>query len=462
MTMTLDYTHALASGIGATHGLTDAEIDTLVAKFPRHHENVEKLRASGESAFFDLPYQDPRPVTELLKAHKGKWEALVVVGIGGAAITPKSMLGALGHAYRNLLPAKARKQGPLIFFLDNCDPHLCRELLDVIEVKKTLFLLISKSGFTPECNALYLWLRNLLKKAGKTFTAKNLLVATAPGSPVAELAANDKSEIIGIPPNLGDRFSLLAPHNLFIAGLAGLDIKALLAGSAEIDQHCRHDRAMENPAYLHSLIHYLLTRKRRKTVHALMPFSDRLHHVVEWYCHLLSVSLGKMHNRKGKAVHVGPDPAYCVGPAGNYGQMQLYQEGPFDKMITFITARDHGQAVTVPKDVDKLEDFAHLGDVDLARLMDYGYQTAAEVITAAGRPNMTFILDDISEASVAGLYYLLELSTVMSAELYGIDAFDQPGVEVNKTGVLGQLGVEGYADRAATHEAFRQSERQTC
>lgn len=462
--LTLDYTHCLASSIGATHGLTDAEIDTLVAKFPKHHENIEELRSSGESCWFDLPYQDAGPVKDLVKTFKAACDTLVVIGTSGAVTTPESLIKALGHEHWNLLTARARKNCPRVFFVSNSDPRALNDAIEVVDAKKTCFLVVSKTGNTAETNALYLWLEGFLKKkVGKTGLTKHLVVATdGVKSPLMELAKAEKLSVLELATNLQDRFAFVGPASLFVAGMCGLDIDGLLAGAAAMDKRCRHERALENPAYMHSLIHYLLTRKRRKTIHAMMAFSNRLYAVVDWYSHLLSVSLGKMLNRKGKAVHVGPGPAQCVGPSGCYGQMQLYQEGPFDKVTTFITTKDHGSTLQVPSTHAKIEAFAYLGGQETGAMMDFGYQAAAQVITAAGRPNMTVILDDVSEQSVAGLYYMLSLSAVMSAELYGIDAFNQPGVDANKQAVFAQLGRPGFEDKASILADFRALERKTC
>lgn len=462
--LSLDYTNCLASSIGATHGLTDAEIDTLVAKFPKHHENIEELRASGEGPFFDLPYRDNKDLKALIKTHKGKWENLVILGTAGAAIGIQALLRGLCSERWNLLPARARKNGPRVFVVDNLDPASLRDLSEAIDPKKTLFHVVSKSGNTAETNAMFLWLTAFLKrKAGKTAVAKQIVVATHPErSPLAEAAAQEKVQILEMAGNLSDRFTILHPANLFPAALCGIDIDALLAGAAAMDQRCRHDRAMENPAYMHSLIHYLLTRKRRKTIHAMMAFSNRLMGAVDWYSHLLAVSLGKMLNKKGKAVHVGPSPAQCAGPSGNYGQMQLYQEGPFDKVLTFVTVKDHGVKMDVPKAYPKNEGMAYLGGSSVQDLMDYAYAGAAHVITTSGRPNMTIVLDDISEQSLGGLFFMLQLSTAMSAELYGIDAFDQPGVDSNKHAIFGRLGRAGFEDKGKLLEEYLARSRQTC
>lgn len=461
--LTLDFTNCLAGTIGATHGLTDAEIDTLVAKFPKHHENIEEVRSSGESGFFELPYQDPAPLLDLVKKCKG-FDHLVVLGVGGATIAPYAVFRALITPFWNQLDSKTRGGAPQVHFLQNPDPLAINDLAEALDPKKTLYYLITKSGNTAESNAIYLWLDAFLKKkVGKNALTRHLILATDPGkSPLAELAAKEKCEVVAIPTNLSDRFNVLGHASIFPVALCGLDVSTLLAGAADMDKRCRHPKAMENPAYMHSLIHYLLTRKRRKTIHAMMVFANRLDGFVDWYSHLLSVSLGKMLNKKGKAVHVGPGPAQCLGPSGCYGQMQLYQEGPFDKVTTLVAVSSPAVDAEIPAAPPKVEAISYLGGTTFNTLVDQAYVGAAQVMTSTGRPNLSIILDDVTPATLGGLVYMLQLSTAMSAELYGIDAFNQPGIDLNKQAVFAQLGRPGFEDKAAVLSQYRSRAVRTC
>jgi len=464
MSLTLDYTNCLAEAIGATHGLTKSEVDTLVAKFPKHHENIDEQRANGESAFFDLPYQDTTEIKAALKKHQGKWDNLVLIGIGGSLITPLSLLRGLGHGLFNQLEGKARKGAPRVFAAGNPDPRALTDLLDVIDLKKTLFLVLSRTGSSAETVAMFLALaEQLKKKAGKSAISAQVVIASERDkSPLAEIARQEKIDLLAMPANLAGRFSVLGAGSLFMAGLCGFDVGALLAGGEVMDKRCRHGDPLRNPAYMHSLVHYLLTRKRRKTIHAMFAFSNRLHGVCDWYAHLCAVSLGKMLNRKGKAVHVGPSPVVALGAHDVHGQMQLYAEGPFDKVVTFVTARDHGAAMMVPATTPKLEPVAYLANADFANLLVTAQVGAEQAITASGRPNMAIILDRVDESAVSGLYYLLTLSTAMSAELYGIDPFDQPGVEHGKHAAYAQLGRGGFEDLAKRIKDYRALPRRTC
>ncbi len=464
MSLTLDFTNCLSEAIGATHGLTKSEVDTLIAKFPKHHENVDELRTTGESGFFDLPYQDQTELKALIKKHHGHWDNLVIVAIGGSVLAPQTVFKALVDSQHNLRDAKARAKAPRVFFLTNPDPKAASEMLDVLDLKKTLFQVISRSGVTPETMALTLWLLELLKKKnGKTAPSEQVIFTTEPTkSPLLEIAKAEKITVLPTALNLTGRYGILGNQSLFLAGMCNLDLDALLKGGADMDKRCRHGDPHKNPAYMHSLVHYLLTRKRRKTMHVTFSFSNRIHAIGEWYNHLCSVSLGKMLNRKGKAVHVGPSPVAALGTFDGHGQQQLFCEGPFDKVITFITVKDHGASAAIPTAFPKLEAAAYLKESSFAQLLDYGYWGAEQHVTAAGRPNMTIHLDAVDEFHVGGLVYLLELSTAMSAELYGIDPFDQPGVEHGKAASMAQLGRAGFEDLAKRLKDYKAKPRKTC
>jgi glucose-6-phosphate isomerase len=464
MSLTLDFTNCLAEAIGATHGLTKSEVDTLVAKFPKHHENVDELRSTGESGFFDLPYQDTTDLKALIKKHQGQWDNLVIIGMGGSVLSPQTLFKALTHSQHNVVDAKVRGKAPRVFFLSNPDPKAAHEMFEILDIKKTMFQIVSRSGVTPETMCMTLWLlETLKKKVGKTAPAEQVIITTEPTkSPLMEIAKQEKIATLPTALNLTGRYGILGNQSLFMAGMCNLKIDELLKGGADMDKRCRHGDPHKNPAYMHSLVHYLLTRKRRKTMHVTFSFSNRVHAVGEWYNHQCSVSLGKMLNRKGKAVHVGPSPVAALGAYDGQGQQQLFCEGPFDKVITFITVKDHGAQAPIPPGFPKLEAAAYLKDTSFTQLLDYSYWGAEQHVTQAGRPNMTIQMDTVDEAHIGGLVYLLQLSTAMSAELYGIDPFDQPGVEHGKAASMAQLGRAGFEDLAKRLKDYKAKPRRTC
>ena len=459
----LDYSNCLADAIGATHGLTENELDTLIAKIPKHHEHVAELAAHNVSAMFDLPEQDLSELQALIKTHQKKWQHVIVIGIGGALIGAQCLQETLCHPAYNLQDESARS-GPQMFFFDNADPHFVLSSLSILDLGKTLCVFISKSGITAEAIAFYTCMQQHFEQAlGPNAFAQHSIVFTDNNkSPLGPLAQQQNSCVIDLPSNLGDRFNILGPPSLFIASLAGIDIQALLAGANDMKQRCWHGDATSNPAYMHAIIHYLLTRKRRKTIHASMGFSNRFAPLIHWYDHVLSVSLGKMHNKKGKAVHVGPSHLACIGPSGLHGQMQLYAEGPFDKVVTFLCLNEHEHDLHIPKIQSDNDAINYLSASSFSDMNDCAYITAAHCITDSGRPNMTIRLERMNEACFGACIFMLQLSTVMSAELYGIDAFDQPGVDSYKQGLFAQLGRIGFEDKADTLAAYRQRPKHTC
>ena len=459
----LDYTNCLAQAIGATHGLNDNEMETLIAKIPKHHEHIQELAADATSALFSLPEQKLDDVEALLKQHQKKWKQVIVLGVGGSMLGAQCLVQSLAHEHYNIQDHKQRG-GPQIIFLDNADPHSVQDTFDILDLKKTLFVFITKSGITAEAIAFFLHIQAQLEsQIGKTALAKQCILCThKEKSPLSSYAEQLQCAIIDTPKNLGDRFNILGTPSLFIAGLCGIDMHALLDGARSMKQRCWHGEANKNPAYMHALVHYLLTRKRRKTIHATMGFSNRLRPVIQWYEHVLSVSLGKMLNKKGKAVHVGPSHTSCIGPSGLHGQMQLYAEGPFDKVVTFLCVRNHGADFSIPTIQSENDAINYMGGSQFADIGKHAYVTAAQCMTDAGRPNMTIHLDAIDERCLGGLIFMLELSTVMSAELYGIDAFDQPGVESNKQGLFAQLGRIGFEDKAHNLAAYQKRPTHTC
>jgi glucose-6-phosphate isomerase len=460
----LDYTNCLGEAIGATHGLIKSEMDTQIAKIPQHHKDIDELRANGACAFFDLPHQNQDALKSLLKKHHGKWDNVVIVAVGGSSLAARCLIDSLGHSQHNTLDAKARKQAPRIFYANSPDPTSLQQLCEPLELKKTLFVVISKSGVTSDTLAIWLHVAELLKKKiGKGALSQHAVIITDPEkSPLADFAKQEKIDTLPIPHNLPGRYGVLGNAGLFAAGLCGIDYQQVLSGAAEMDTRCRQGDAYSNPAYMHALIHYLLTRKRRKTMHATYAFSSGLYAVSLWYAHLNSVSLGKMLNRKGKAVHVGPSPVTALGPNDQHGHMQLFSEGPYDKVITYLTADSFGPALPIPANYPKWDAVSHLAHSDGNTLMQQAFWSSEYHITQAGRPNMTLRLSDITPHTIGGVIYLLQLSTVLSAELYGIDPFDQPGVDLGKQAIFAQSGRAGFEDLANRIVEYRKKSRRHC
>ncbi|HRZ10769.1 MAG TPA: hypothetical protein P5319_12870, partial [Gemmatimonadales bacterium] len=176
----------------------------------------------------------------------------------------------------------------------------------------------------------------------------------------------------------------------------------------------------------------------------LMPYSDRLRDLAEWFRQLWAESLGKRVDREGKVVHSGPTPVASVGATDQHSQVQLFMEGPFDKLITFVTVGDAGEDVQIPALEGMPEEVACLGGRTLGGLLNAEYEATAAALARMGRMNCTLALPDLSPEAVGELLMFFQLATGYAGCWYGVNPFDQPGVELGKRLTFGALGRVGY------------------
>jgi glucose-6-phosphate isomerase len=179
-----------------------------------------------------------------------------------------------------------------------------------------------------------------------------------------------------------------------------------------------------------------------------MPYTDRLREFAEWYRQLWAESLGKRVDRQGKVLHVGPTPVAAVGATDQHSQVQLFMEGPFDKVITFATVDDLGVEVTIAGPATSSPglppDLAYLSGHTLGELLRAEYQATASALAQMGRMSCTLRLPDLSPTTIGEAIMFYQLATGYAGAWYGIDPFDQPGVELGKRLTYAAMGRPGY------------------
>jgi glucose-6-phosphate isomerase len=181
-------------------------------------------------------------------------------------------------------------------------------------------------------------------------------------------------------------------------------------------------------------------------IHVLMPYTDRLREFAEWYRQLWAESLGKRVTREGKLENVGPTPVAAVGATDQHSQVQLFMEGPDDKTVTFLAVGNGAQDLPIPRLHGNHPDLAYLGGHSLDELLRVERLSTAGALAARGRMSMLLTLDQLDAWHLGGLIMLLEIGTAFAGELYGINAFDQPGVELGKRFTYGMFGRPGFED----------------
>ncbi len=455
----LDYTGALAETIGSEHGLSAAELAAWQGPSATAIEAVQARRGT-DLRWLDLPYADEvrASIRNYAESIRGRFENIVVLGIGGSALGPIALDSALCGVYHQL---HASADSPRLYVLDNVDPDLIGAFLDELEPEKTLFNVISKSGGTAETMSQFLIAREqLISALGEKKHKEHLVVTTDEDKGVLrEIVRREGYTSFVVPDGVGGRFSVLSPVGLVPAALIGIDIDELSAGAAAMDQRCRSTKFDENPALVYAALQRTMQESKHKNVAVTFAYSHRLRFLADWYAQLLGESIGKRKGRDGSDVFVGPTPVRAVGVTDQHSQVQLYVEGPFDKWFTLLSVKQAERDVTIPAAYPDLEGVAYLGGRKLSELFDAERDGTRIALTEAGRPNVTIEFPKITAHSVGQYMCLMEVAVAVMGEHYGIDAFDQPGVEAGKLAAYALMGRAGYEARKREIETRKVAER---
>jgi glucose-6-phosphate isomerase len=443
----LDYNNMLAPRLGDGHGVDPARLDALAGRFREAHADATRRRASGELGFYALPDESEtvRAIESFAEGVGQTFSNVVVLGIGGSALGTIALRTALLHPFWNELGDEEREFFPRLYVLDNVDPATIGPFLDRLDVRRTLFNVVSKSGGTAETMSQYLIVREKLQAALGDGYVRHLLFTTDPKKGVLrEIADAEGIATLPIPSSVGGRFSVLSAVGLLPAAMVGIDVSALLAGAAEMRARCDTDALRDNPAGLFGALQYLADTEKGANVQVMMPYSDPLKDVADWFRQLWAESLGKRKNRAGQDVFVGPTPVKALGATDQHSQVQEYVEGPFDKTITFVAARERGEDVVIPRLHAELDELGYLGGRTLGELLDTERLATEAALAKRGRMSMTLELPRVDAHSLGGLFMLLQIATVYAGFFYGVDPMDQPGVELGKQLTYGIMGRQGY------------------
>jgi glucose-6-phosphate isomerase len=239
MTIRLDYTNMMAPPIDG--GITESEWRDVASRFEEAHRGVADEYAGGTLGFLDLPenralHQQTLDYVQQVKRRAGELTDVVVLGIGGSALGPIALRTSLRPPQWNLLDDAARGGEPRLHVLDNVDPANISALLGRLDLRRSLFVVISKSGGTAETMAQYLVVRARLNEVlGEAGARERLVFVTDPQKgALRTIARNEKIAALEIPANVGGRFSVLTPVGILPAALIGIDTADLLAGSADM------------------------------------------------------------------------------------------------------------------------------------------------------------------------------------------------------------------------------------
>lgn len=355
-------------------------------------------------------------IKKLAASFKG-YATCLVLGIGGSDLGAR----AFWHAMQN--DAKGMK---LEFAGGNTDPDELAAILKRINLKKTIVNVISKSGETVETMSAFLIVREALIAAVGEKKARQQIVATTDEETgtLHELAKREAYATLPVPKNIGGRFSVLTDVGLFPLAVAGINIANALKGAQEIRDAFIDESPTQNDACRYAALHVHADKTLKMPIHVLMPYSERLRVFGQWYRQIWAESLGKENS--------GPTPIAALGATDQHSQLQLYQAGPKDKVITFIEAESFKSALRVPASARKIASLSYLAGLPLSRIIHAEREATAHALAHDGRANGTISIPNVNETTLGALCMHFEIATAIAGKLYGINTYDQPGVEASK------------------------------
>jgi len=460
MRIEFDERNLMADMAGKEHGLTAAELRSGAPLAKKALSGFHKSWQKGLYGFPDLPTQAETiaEVKKYARSVEGDFDTICVAGIGGSALGA----WAIDCALRGPHPVQKAfsRKNPRLVILDNVDPSFIMGALQTMDPKRTLIVPIAKSGATAETVATLLiltqWMEHSLGKKARNHFA---VVTSAGRGDLKQLATQKKYPTFHLPENVGGRFSVLSAVGLLPAALTGVDIDKLCAGAAAITKLSWLDDLKKNVALRAALCHHLIATKRAKPIQVAFPYSNRLWGTAFWFRQLWAESLGKRTDRAGNVIHAGQTPVAALGATDQHSQVQLYMEGPNDKVFTFWAVRNQPDSGAIPKTPTGFEAMDYLCGQTLAKLLDAERRATEAALTENGRPNCTVTLDRADEEHLGAFFQMMEFQTAFAGEMLNINAFDQEGVELGKKFTFGLMGRKGFGDYKARFTAYEAKRR---
>ncbi len=419
-----NYTNVMEDAVGM-EGISLADLQKISHKINDAYCNVISKYENEELGFMDLIYLDIKPYEDL-KNYSKNFNNIIIIGMGGSILGTQMVYEGVKGIYYNE-PKNHDNENDndnfndnfkKVYFLDNSDPEKTYEIINLVDLEKTLVFAISKSGNTAETLANFLIIRDELIKVSKNHKENIIIVAN--GGKLKSIAEKENYTLFGIPENVGGRFSVLSSVGLAPLSCMGINIKMLINGAKNMDKICKIDDVFKNPALMNAVIHYILYCKG-KTISVLMPYAERLHKFGMWYRQLWAESLGK--NGKGQT------PIVSVGAKDQHSQLQLYLDGPKDKIITFLRVDKFKYDLTID---GKNEGIDYLNNHKLSDLIISEQEGTESALRAKKVPNLCISINELNEYTLGKLIYMYEMQTAFMGEFLEINAFNQPAVEYGK------------------------------
>jgi glucose-6-phosphate isomerase len=446
--MRFDFNNILEEQIGEK-GLSFSKIQSSEKML----ENTKKtIYAKYNSDYYPLLIpqdieKDIKKIIELSEHIKENYDNFVIVGMGGSSLGNELLHYAINGIYYN--DGKSRKT-PKIFFIENVDPDSVSKLLSFIDIKKTLFNIITKSGTTGETMLNLLLIIEKLKKEGLELK-KNLIFTTDPEKGLLrELSKEFSIKTFPIDKRLGGRYSILSHVGLLSAAVEGIKIDSLISGAIKESQTIKNTKPINTASFLLSLIQYLFYKERQININALFTYSDSLHYIGNWYNQLMAESLGKKNSLNNTILNTGITPISLKGTTDQHSMLQLLMEGPYDKLVIFIAPNAYEMEMKISNNLVSDERIDYLKNKEYSTLIKTEYLATKAALKNNSRPNLSIELNKIDEYELGRLIYFFEFEIISLGVILNINPINQPAVEMGKKYTYGIMGRKGFEKEKAS------------
>lgn len=442
----IDYTNITAEAIG-THGISETDFQSVSKEIKRAAEKISR----EQLLFRQLPYENIDEIIDYGMHIRNNFKNFLVLGIGGSALGPKSIFKSTCGRYHNEYKDNITPV-PKLYFEDNVDPDRIYDLINTIDLENTCINIISKSGKTIETLSQMMIFVDALKKVKPDTWTENLVFTTdKDNSILLDLGRKYGIKMFYIPRKIGGRYSIFTPVGLLTAAVCGCNIHSMLEGARVMNELCENTDYKKNPAFMYAILQYI-SMKRGKNISIMMPYTDSLKFVTDWFSQLWAESLGKKYDVDGNIINCGQTPVRALGSVDQHSQLQLYMEGPYDKVVTLIKVEKHRFNMPIPTIFNDNSELKFLCGSSLNKLINSELEAIIFALTENRRPNILINMPSLDEYYLGQLFMMLEIATVFAGYMLNINPFDQPGVEHGKVSTYALMGKEGFEERKRSLE----------
>ena len=399
--------------------------------------------------FYQLPYISDQGINtphmierlkELGEYGRQHIDTVVSIGIGGSYLGSKVLFDVQCGAFWNSYTDEERKGYPRFYFAGfNVDGLYLDGLIQTLQCQanekgddyKVLLVITSKSGSTIEPMANFMVLEKALQERHIAYEVVVVTDTTDINSPTIlhKMALDNQWKVFSVPYGVGGRFSVFTEVGFVTAALVGFDIEEFLAGAASMDLACQEEDIFKNPALFSALLKYIASERYGRIIEVFMPYGESLHSLSDWYVQLLSESLGKMSNI---CLPYGRTPVAAVGTMDMHAQVQEHQEGRLNKVVQFIKVKEWGSSLMVPNSYSEYPRLDAIGNINICDILNVALDANREALSSDNRFNLTITIPTLNAFHLGEIMFMHCWAVYFESIFAGVDAFDQPGVEVYK------------------------------